>query len=68
MDILEIDEYINQNLAHNEFQAGLKRYIYSNGVLKQYKEKTLTGKYLLITVCGFNGGDGNMIAVIYCEI
>jgi hypothetical protein len=65
----EVNEYINYNIEPMfEYTKDEKQFIYSNGVLKQAKEKIINGKYLAISLSGENPGNNKYLATIYCEI
>ncbi len=69
LDIWEIDEYINQNIKPIfEYRKDEKQFIYSNGVLRQAKEKTINGRYVAISLSGEDAGNYKYLATIYCEI
>ena len=53
-----IDVYENQDLEINEYQASIIKFVFSDGVLRPYNEKTLSGKYMLLTITGY-GKTGN---------
>ena len=66
--------YDNQDLEINEYQASKYKFILSNGILKPYKEKTLSGRYMTITLTGFGKAydeplnTGSIFAYIFCEV
>lgn len=65
LSISDICTYSNKDLNINEYQKSIKKYIFSNGILQSYTESTLSGRFLLITISGFDNGSGSIIAHIY---
>ena len=63
--ITEVSTYDEFNVNSNELQKSIKKFIFENGVLQYYTDSFLTGKYLLITISGFNNGSGHIVAYIY---
>ena len=69
-----IDLYDNQNLEINEYQAGKIKFIFSDGILRPYNEKTISGKYMLLTITGFGKAydeplnTGSIFAYIFYEL
>ena len=68
IDVQYIDVYDNFNINSNDYQKGIQKYIFRENVLSAYTEDILNGKYLLITVWGFDNGHGKSVAYIYYEI
>lgn len=70
----EIDIYDNYDLEINDHQKSIIKYVFADGILRQYKEKTLSGRYMLLTITGFGKAydeplnTGSIFAYIYCEI
>ena len=68
-----IDLYDNQNLEINEYQAGKIKFIFSDSILRPYNEKTISGKYMLLTITGFGKAydeplnTGSIFAYIFYE-
>lgn len=66
--------YDNKDLEINEYQAAKIKFIFSDGVLRQYKEKTLSGRYMMLTITGFGKAydeplnTGSIFAYIFCEV
>ena len=67
LSLMEVDTYNKYNLNSNEHQKIIKKFIFSEGILQNYTESTLSGKFLLITISGFDNGSGNIIAYIFYE-
>ncbi len=65
--IRDIYNYHKDNLNCNEHQKSIKKFIFSNGVLQEYTDDTLSGKFVLLTITGFDNGSGHHIAYIYYE-
>ena len=69
-----IDLYDNQNLEINEYQAGKIKFIFSDSILRPYNEKTISGKYMLLTITGFGKAydeplnTGSIFAYIFYEL
>lgn len=59
--------YKNENLNPNDHQKSIEKFIFSKGVLQKYTESFLTGKYILITISGFDDGYGHITAYIFYE-
>ena len=59
--------YNEHNLNHNEYQEEIKKFVFSNGILKSYENNILSGDFLLLTITGFDNGSGNIIAYIFYE-
>lgn len=68
LDIYGVESFENMNLYSNDYQKTVKKLIFSNGVLNEHKEATITGEYLQIAVGGFDGGRGQSVAYIYYEM
>ena len=70
----EIDIYDNYNLEINDNQKSKVKFVFSDGVLRQYKEKTLSGRYMMLTITGFGKAydeplnTGSIFAYIFCEV
>ena len=60
--VVEYDEY---EVNANENQNQMKKFIYADGTLQEYTEKTISGKYLLLNISGFNHGSGRGVADIF---
>ena len=66
--------YDNRDLEINEYQSAKLKFIFSDGVLKQYTEKTISGRYMMLTVTGFGKAydeplnTGSLFAYIFCEV
>lgn len=66
--------YDNRDLEINENQSSKYKFILSDGVLKPYKEKTISGRYMTITLTGFGKANdeplniGSIFAYIFCEV
>lgn len=61
----DINIYNKHNLNSNEHQQSIEKFIFSEGVLWRYSESTLSGKYMLLTISGFDNGSGEIIAYIF---
>lgn len=68
LDIYGVESFDNINLYSNDYQKTVKKLVFSDGVLNEYKEPTITGEYLEIVVGGFDGGRGKSVAYIYYEM
>ncbi len=68
LDIYGVESFDNMNLYSNDYQKTVKKLVFSNGVLNEHKEATITGEYLQIAVGGFDGGRGQSVAYIYYEM
>ena len=70
----EIDIYDNYDLEINDNQKSKVKFVFSDGVLRQYKEKTLSGRYMMLTITGFGKAydeplnTGSIFAYIFCEV
>ena len=70
----EIDIYDNYDLEINDNQKNKVKFVFSDGVLRQYKEKTLSGRYMMLTITGFGKAyneplnTGSIFAYIFCEV
>ena len=67
MGIEDIRVYDKHNLNSNELQSSIKKFIFSEGVLSDYTESTITGEFMMITIDGFDNGSGEIIGYIFCE-
>lgn len=67
LDIEDIRAYDKHDLNSNEHQSGIKKFIFSEGVLRSYTESTISGKFMLITITGFDNGSGGIIGYIFYE-
>ena len=67
LGIEDIRVYDKHNLNSNELQSSIKKFVFSEGVLSDYTESTITGEFMLITIDGFNNGSGKIIGYIFCE-
>lgn len=67
LSIEGIYTYNKHNLNSNDYQKNIEKYIFSNSVLQRYTDNYLSGKYLLITISGFDNGSGQNIAYIFYE-
>lgn len=65
LSIEGIYTYNKHNLNSNDYQKNILKYIFSNSVLQRYTDNYLSGKYLLITISGFDNGSGQNIAYIF---
>lgn len=68
LDIYSVNNYNNVNLYSNDYQKSIKKLVFSNGVLNEYTEDTLTGEFLEIVVWGYDDGHGTSVAYIYYGI
>ena len=59
--------YDDHNLNHNEYQEQIKKFVFSDDILKSYENNILSGEFLLLTITGFDNGSGNIIAYIFYE-
>ena len=67
MDLVGIQTFNKKDLNINEHQKNIKKFIFSEGVLQDFRKRTISGKFFLITISGFNNGSGEDIAHIYCK-
>lgn len=63
-----IADYEEQDLYINELQASIKKYIFQDGILQKYTQKTLTGKYVLLEFSSVQGSSGHIEAHIYYKM
>ena len=62
------------DLEINDNQKNKVKFVFSDGVLRQYKEKTLSGRYMMLTITGFGKAydeplnTGSIFAYIFCEV
>lgn len=69
-----VEIYDNRYLEINENQASKINFVFTDSVLQQYKEKTLTGRYMMLTITGFGKAydeplnTGSIFAYIYYEM
>ena len=68
LGIEDIRVYDKHNLNSNELQSSIKKFIFSEGVLSDYTESTITGEFMMITIDGFDNGSGEIIGYIFYEI
>ena len=68
LNIHGVSVYNKQNINPNDYQKTIIKFIFSNGVLSNYTKNTLSGEYLLITITGFDAGEGHTVAYIYYEM
>ena len=60
--------YDNKNLELNDFQKGLKKFIFTkDGILKPYTERYLSGTYFSLYIMACNGAHGQNCGYILCE-
>ncbi len=70
----EINIYDNYDLEINDNQKSKVKFVFSDGVLRQYKEKTLSGRYMMLTITGFGKAydeplnTGSIFAYIFYEL
>lgn len=67
LGIEDIKVYDKHNLNSNELQSSIKKFIFSEGVLSDYTESTITGEFMMITIDGFDNGSGEIIGYIFYE-
>lgn len=65
--IQSISTYKNTDLNLNDYQKSILKFIFKDNLLQKYAESTISGEYLLITVSGFDNGNGSTVAYIFCE-
>ena len=68
ISIMGIYDYNEENLYLNDYQSGIKKFIFKNGVLNEYNNKTIDGEYLLMTLHTISKGNGTTVAYIFCEV
>ncbi|MBQ3007709.1 MAG: helix-turn-helix transcriptional regulator [Clostridia bacterium] len=66
--IYAVQDYENQDLYLNEYQASKKKLIFADGILRKYPEKTLSGKYFYISLDIFYHGSAFTVADIYYKL
>ncbi len=58
----------NRDLEINDYQKNMKKFVLTKeGILKPYKEKTISGTYFSLLIKSFDGTHGELIGYIYCE-
>ena len=67
LSIEEIQTYNEFNLNSNDYQSAIKKFIFADSILRNCTDDFLSGKYLLITVTGFDNGNGQHVAYIFYE-
>lgn len=67
LSLTESCTYDKHNLNLNEYQKNIIKFIFKNGTLHNLVKNTLSGKFLLITVSGFDNGTGETVAYIFYE-
>lgn len=67
LSLMDINTYNERNLNYNEYQRSIKKFVFSEGVLRHYTESIISGKFMLITITGFDNGSGENIAYIFYE-
>ncbi len=68
LSIEGVYSYNKDNLNPNDYQKSIKKFIFSNGILQKHTENYISGKFLLITISGFDNGSGHSIAYIFYKI
>ena len=66
--IYTVYNYENQNLYLNEHQASKEKLIFADGILREYTEKTISGKYFYISLDIVYHGSMHTVADIYYEM
>ncbi len=66
--IYTVKDYENQNLYLNEHQARKEKLIFADGVLREYTEKTLSGRYFYISLDITYHGSAFTVADIFYKI
>ncbi|MBQ2841984.1 MAG: helix-turn-helix transcriptional regulator [Clostridia bacterium] len=66
--IYAVQNYENQNLYLNEHQANKEKLIFADGILSEYPEKTLSGRYFYISLDICYHGSAFTVADIYYKI
>lgn len=66
--LYSVQEYENQNLYLNEHQASKEKLIFADGVLSEYPEKTLSGRYFYISLDITYHGSAFTVADIYYKM
>lgn len=67
LNIDSIYTYDNKDLCSNDYQSGIQKFLFSKGTLQQYTQKTITGKYGMLIITGYNGAYGETVAYIFVE-
>lgn len=65
LTIRDVSFYNEDDLNSNDYQRSIQKLVFSDGVLQKYTENTLHGNFLLITITGFDNGNGEMISYIF---
>ncbi|MBR5516937.1 MAG: helix-turn-helix domain-containing protein [Firmicutes bacterium] len=68
LSLSHVDTYDKFQLNNNEHQKTLKKFVFLDGVLQRYEKDTISGKYLVIHVSGFNQGNGKGVADIFYKL
>lgn len=66
--IYTVHNYENQDLYLNEHQASKEKLIFADGILREYTEKTISGKYFYISLDIVYHGSMHTVADIYYKI
>ena len=67
LKLMNVDTYDKYALNINEHQESIEKFVFSDGVLQKYTDSVISGKFLLMTISGFDNGSGNVIAYIFYE-
>ncbi len=68
ISIMGIYDYKEENLYLNDYQAGIKKFIFKNSDLNEYNNKTIDGEYLLMTLHTISKGNGTTVAYIFYKV
>ena len=60
-----IVEYDRVDVTAGEGGNRIKKMIYEDGILQEYKSETLSGKYMLIHISGFTDGNGKGVVDVF---
>ena len=67
LKLMNVDTYDKYALNINEHQESIEKFVFSDGLLQKYTDSVISGKFLLMTISGFDNGSGNVIAYIFYE-
>lgn len=66
--IYTVQDYKNQNLYLNEYQTSKAKLVFADGILREYTEKTISGRYFYISLDIVYHGSMSTVADIYYKI
>ncbi len=68
ISLMGVHKYNGENLYRNDYQASIKKFVFKNEVLHEYKNKTINGEYLLLDLNITAKGNGTTVAYIFFEV